>query len=380
MHSRQTIIEIFSTFVQFSDDRFHSWATDAKLRRSIQACVSKIPQEINENYWSLYWYNSLQSDVLGVYAKQHLIAYLQEVCYYSSQKTANTFSSTQYKLPDCFQIAIASVDKIFKGFKANAGYNLKNYASITFSNLIRETLRQRQEIDICTPWGLLRKISQKRLVESLQLAGLSADTVKAYIQAWNCFKTYYVPTPGSSTRQLSYPDKSTWEAIIKAYNSHITQQILESWLLNCAKCVRDYLYPQVTSINISPTGQDTEWLDNLPGEESVLTQIIFQEEEKVRNSQKTEINTILTETISKLEPQTQQMLEMWYRQGLTQQQIAKQLEMQQYTVSRRYSKIRESLLKALTQWSKETLHISITPDILKNISIVIEEWLQTHYS
>lgn len=386
MHPRQSIIEIFSSFVQFNADRFHNWATDSKLRRSILVCVNKTPEETDENFWVLYWYNLLDENMVGKLAKEHLIAYLQEVCYWTSQKTSASFTSTQYKLPDCFQIAIASVDKVFKGFNPHQGFILKNYASVIFGSVIRETLRQRHEVDICTEWGMLRKVSQKRLVESLENAGLSKETVTAYLAAWNCFKTLYLPKQPNATRQLKRPDDVTWSAIALAYNSQsnqkVTSQILETWLLNCARHARNYLYPGSTSINVSPQGFDSgEWVDNLAGEvESLLTQIITQQEEKTRFSQQSEINQVLATAVAQLESEAQQILQLYYSQGLTQQQIAKELVLQQYTVSRRLTKARETLLKNLAKWSTEKMHISVTSDLLKNMSTVMEEWLQAYYS
>ncbi len=374
-------MEIFTTFVQFNGDRFLNWATDAKLRRSMQHCLQQNPQEKSENFWVLYWYNFHTAENL---ANPHLTAYLQETCYWASQKTVATFSSTQYKLSDCFQIAIAQVDKVLKGFNPTQGSVLKSYAHAIFSCAIRETLRQRHEVDICTPWGMLRKISQKRLVESLQAIGLSKDTINDYVLAWNCFKNLYVPSPGKTTRQLERPNDKIWEAIAQAYNSQRSQQVtsktLETWLLNSATYARKYLYPSSDSLNNPSGNESSEWLDNLSNEESVLTQLIAQEEEQTRISQQAEINTLLLRAIAQLESPAQQMLELWYRQKLTQQQIALQLEIQQYNVSRRFTKIRETLIKALASWSQEKLHIPLTPDILKGISTVIDEWLQVYYS
>jgi len=54
--------------------------------------------------------------------------------------------------------------------------------------------------------------------------------------------------------------------------------------------------------------------------------------------------------------------------------------MKQYTVSRRLTKSRETLLQALAQWSQQTLHISLTSNVLKNISAVLDELLQNYYS
>ncbi|MBH8574769.1 sigma-70 family RNA polymerase sigma factor [Nostocaceae cyanobacterium CENA369] len=386
MQTRQDITEIFSTFVQFDSDRFAGWATQARLRRSIQSCLNHTPQETSESFWILYWYKFWQNSDNKFLAKQHLAAYLQESCYWTSQKTVSSFVSTQYKLSDCFQIAIAHVDKVLNSFNPNQGSSLKNYASIIFGNVIRETLRQRHEVDICTDWSLLRKISQKRLVESLQDTGLSSETINACVIAWNCFKILYVPTKTSNSRQLSAPDSETWEAIAKAYNSQTPQpanpQILEKWLLNAAKAVRKYLYPNPDSLNVSKGGDDSwELLDNLPGtEQSLIYEIIAQEEEQTRTTQQGEINKTLAAAIAQLEPQVQQILQLYYTQNLNQDAIAKQLDMKQYTVSRRLTKARETLLKSLANWSQDTLHIAVTSDLLITMSAVMEEWLHNYYS
>jgi len=82
---------------------------------------------------------------------------------------------------------------------------------VSFTSVIKEVLRQRQEVDVSTDWALLRKLSHKRL-ESLQHLGLSPATIASYLLAWNCFKTIYVPTQASGTRQLP-ADPTTKDAI-----------------------------------------------------------------------------------------------------------------------------------------------------------------------
>jgi len=386
MQPRQSIIEIFSTFVQFDADRFSRWATESRLRRSIQSCLQQIPKENSEYFWVLYWYKFWQDSAAASLAKQHLTAYLQESCYWTSQKTCASFASSQFKLSDCFQVAIAQVERVLKGFNPNQSSTLKNYASLIFGTAIRETLRQRQEVDICSDWGLLRKTSQKRLEESLQNAGLSPDTIYAYTLAWTAFKTLYVPTKASNSRQLSRPDDSTWEAIAKSYNSQSTQsanpQTLEKWLLSAAKAIRKYLYPSPDSLNVSKGGDDGfELLDNLPGtQESLINEIVAQEEEQARNQQQSEINQVLTTAIAQLEAQIQQILQLYYAQQLNQDAIAKQLDIKQYTVSRRLTKAKEVLLRSLANWCQDSLHISVTSHLLKSMSAVMEEWLQNYYS
>lgn len=393
MRPRQDIVEIFSTFVQFNADRFSGWATEPRLRRSMQSCLTRSLQpETSENFWALYWYKVWRTQPTGI-AGVHLSAHLQEACYWAAKKTISG-SNTQHTLSDCFQIAFIRLDKVLKGFNSQQGFSLKNYASLIFSSFIKEVLRQRQEVDICTDWALLRKLSHKRLEESLQNVGLSPEIIASYLLAWNCFKTVYVPTQASATRQLLKPDSVTWEAIAELYNVERRSKLhsprlecraetLEQWLIACARAARSYLYPTLTSINTPKPGQESgEWLDNLPGfqGESLLTDLITQEEEQRRQSQQTQMNAVLVAALAKLDLQTQQLLHLYYGQDLTQQQMALQLEIKQYTVSRRLTKSRALLLSALAQWSQETLHISLTSDVLKDISAVLDEWLQGHYS
>ena len=394
MRSRQDIVEIFSTFIKFDFDRFNDWVSDPRLRRSINKCLAKEDNtNHSENFWAIYWHKKWCQDPSGV-ARNHLIAYLQEPCFWSSRKTISNFQSTQYSLPDGFQIAIAGIDKVLKGFDRDRGFNLKSYASITFSNLIREILRQRQEIDICSEWSLLRKLSKKRLTQALENAGLSTDTVEKYVLAWSCFNIIYVPERASPTKKLSKPSLETWNAISKLYNQERTTQLsaareivdaitLEKWLLASVKAARAYLFPNVTSINQPKPGFDSgEIADSLVGEidESLLAEMIVEEETQQRNQQQNQVNDALLSALNQLKPEERQLLELYYAQGMKQTDIAKQLKTQQYSISRKLSRIKKSLLKSLAQWSKDTLHMSLTSDVLKNISVIIEEWLNSHYT
>jgi RNA polymerase sigma factor (sigma-70 family) len=396
MRPRQSLIEIFSTFAQFDAEKFSSWATDFHLRRSMQNSLAQAEAvEHSESFWGLYWYKIWQSSQPKNQqrSRSHLSAYLQEVCYWSAQKTSVSFPNAQYSVSDYFQVAIATIDKVLKGFNPARGYKLKNYASIIFTNVIRENLRQRQEIDICTPWALLRKLSQKRLTEALQAAGIAQDEIASYLLAWRCFKSLYVPsleTERLTTRQLSKPDRATLEAIAVLYNQErppaelqCQPETLEQWLLDCAKAARAYLYPAMTSLDAAPSGQEGgEWQDYLPASESesLLADAIAQQEALERGDRQALINQLLSAAIADMDAEIQKLLQLYYSQTMTQQQIAKHLDMKQYTISRRLTKARQSLLLVLAKWSQEQLHISLTSDVLNGVSTILEEWLSDRYS
>lgn len=420
MRPRHSLIDLFSTFLEFDFDRAQGWAMDLRLRRSMERCLEQSTVlDSPDSYWALYWHKVWQADLSQTdpaqanpiqanpaqasssqvnsgrneLARGHLTAYVQEPCYWVAQKTASSFSSIQYNLADLFQMAMAQMDKVLKGFNAQQGFSFKNYASVTLSNLIRESLRQRQEVDICTDWALLRKLSQKRLVEALQTVGLTPETIASYVMAWACFKTLYVPKQATGSQKLVKPDPETWQAIAHLYaEERLTQPILltttpetlEKWLATCAKAARAYLYPSLMSINAPKPGQDSgEFLDNLAETaqtDALLMDLILEEEIQQRQDQRAEINSILVEAIQQLDHQSQHLIQLYYQQGLTQQQMAEQMEMKQYTVSRRLTKAREFLLVGLAKWSQATLHRMPTSDLLNHTSAALEEWLKTYYN
>jgi RNA polymerase sigma factor (sigma-70 family) len=391
MRSRQNLLEMFSTFLQFEADRFSGWATDLKLRRSMNQCLTQ-SSEPSEQYWVIYWYKRWQSRPTEL-ERGHLAAYLQEVCYWEAQQTMLRFRITQYTTSDCFQVAIARIDKILRSFNLDYGSNLKAYASIAFSGLIREFLRQRQVVDICSDWALLRKLSQKRLVAALQAAAIRPDRLPSYVLAWQCLKTFHVPTQATSTHKLPQPNEDIWQQVTRLYNGErlsqlssagleATPEALEKWMQQCVKAARAYLHPVTTSINAPKAGHESgELLDTLMDDtqDSLLTTLIAQEDQQARQSQHSAVDQVLSSALSTLDPQVQQMLSLYYGQQLSQQEITKQLNVKQYTISRRFSKARELLLMALVKWSQETLHITPTLDVLDSISNVLEEWLTTHY-
>ncbi len=405
MQPRTALTDIFSSFLQFTADRPTGWAIDSRLRRSMQQCLTQVPPtEQAERFWEIYWHKrwlDARGQEIGspLTPKNqaptpnlqlpiaHLSAYLQEACYWSTQKLVMRLDSSQSRLSDCFQVAIAEVPKILKGCDPNQSASLKTYASNAFGNIIRDHFRQRREIDLCNEWGLLLKTSRKRLTEVLTQAGLGMAMRDRYLLAWVCFESTYIPTKAPGLRQLAKPDPATWAAIAQRYNhdrhtlsdpgAECRPETLEAWLIICATQIRAYLYPHVKSLNTPQPQTERELQDDLPGQsDSLLTDLISQEERQTRHTQQSQLNDALTAALASLDDNAQTLLHLYYQQNLTQQQIAQQLNIPQSSVSRRLTKIRETLLRQFTQWSQATLHISPTSDVIKHISIVLEEWLQ----
>ena len=395
MQARKTIIELFTTFLQFDSDRAIAWVTDGRLRRNILKSQAGLSQpENSENFWVDFWYNAWLEEPKNL-AKGHLSAYLQETCYWVANKIVKNIYSAQYTLSDCFQMTIARVDKVLKGFKPGMGFSLKNYGSAIFSSELKELLRQQQEVDICTNWRLLRKLTQKRLVESLQNVGMNSKIIERYVLAWKCYQTLYAPTQRTGTRKLQKPEPQTWEAIATLYNSQRLNQlssnapecsaeIIEQWMLASAKAVRAYFNPTSVSLNV-PRGDSEgsrELIDDLPEhqQESPISQIVIQEEQLERKAQREQISAVLVKAIEELDEESRKIIELYYGSELNQQKIAKELGIKQYNVSRRLSKARDALLVKLATHCKESLHISLNPTVLDYISTLMKEWLKVKFN
>ncbi|MEM9925803.1 MAG: sigma-70 family RNA polymerase sigma factor [Cyanobacteria bacterium P01_D01_bin.50] len=391
MQRRQEIVDIFSTFIQFDIDRFNGWITDAKLRRSMKACLQKSSSKESDNFWALYWYKAWQTQSTSL-AYAHLSAYSQEACYWAARKFVLNVSGHS-SLADYFQIAGAHLTKILKAFNPQYSSHLRSYAQLSFERVIRDVLRVRREADICSDWGLLHKISCKRLIKSLQNMGLNNQKIENYVLAWECFQELYT-SGNTEIRNFSKPDTALWQEVTNLYNTQrlsrfgansaaINPQTIEKLLLEGAQAVRNFLYPKFVSAD-TPLKDDGDGslLDMLPGnvQDSLIAEMVEQEEAASFKNQQTQLNEVLNQAIAALDEKSQKLLQVYYSKQLTQTEIAKQLEIKQYQVSRLLSRIKKSLLVTLTQWSQNILHISPTSDVIASINISLEEWLKFHYS
>ncbi|MEM9165078.1 MAG: sigma-70 family RNA polymerase sigma factor, partial [Cyanobacteria bacterium P01_F01_bin.4] len=153
-------------------------------------------------------------------------------------------------------------------------------------------------------------------------------------------------------------------------------------LKQSAHAARTYLNPSVTSLNqpqFDGTGQ--ERLDDLsaPEVETPMGQLLVAEAYAEQQVQLQQMGDVLAGAIADLDPPAQHLLRLYYQQSLTQKDIAEQLHIKQYQVSRQLSRARQQLLLRVAHWSQETLHISIDSTVLASVNTVIHEWLEHHY-
>jgi RNA polymerase sigma factor (sigma-70 family) len=390
MHPRKNLLELFATFLNLSGDRSLGWLTDARLQRHMQQCMNANGTAIAD-FWVVYWHQQWQQTndrAMHSYCEGHLSAYLQETCYWSVKRVMPRQGSGQFQLSDYFQVAIAEVPKLLQKFDSTQRGSLNAYANRAFGNLVRDYLRQRREVDFCSDWSLLLKVSRKRFLEALQRGGLDQPNCDRLLLAWTCFEEVYLPTKAPGLRQITAPDAVVWQEVVARYDRQrqslpaTTPEKLERDLLQAAKQIRNLLYPAIQSLNLPKGGEmGGEIQDDLPNleQDSLLSGLILQENVHERQQQMQQMRSFLETTIDNLTQQTQTLLKLYYGDRLKQREIAKSLDIQQYTVSRQLTKTREGLLQKIIQWAQETWHISPDSTVVDSVSTLLEAWLEQHY-
>ena len=395
MHSRTNGLDIFSTFVQFAEDRFESWRPDFRLLRNMRAHLATVDAQNadfleQEGFWAIYWYQSWQQQASSQ-AAMHLCAYLQEPCYWASENVARRFVTEQCTVADGFQVAISDFERILKHYKPGHGNTLKAYARSAFGNMIRNHLCQLQAAKIHSDWGLLRRLSQARLKQALLAAGFT--DIASLILAWQCVKACCHANPQrSATRGLPVPNPEQLTQMVERYNRlrHrltpvppcLNDQALSAKLMQVVKAVRRYINPTVTSLNQPQnTVEGQELMESLRGDrDSPMTYLLAVEAHTEQQRYRRQINTVLENAITSLDLPSQRLLRFYYQENLTQKEIANQLEIKQYQVSRKLNWVRKQLLLNVAEWGQNTLHIPIKSTVLVEVNEVIHEWLQRHYS
>ncbi|MCS7148593.1 MAG: sigma-70 family RNA polymerase sigma factor [Geminocystis sp.] len=395
MQPRNDLMDLFSTFIQFSGDRFGGWLTDFRLRRNIEKILQQEEsRSINEKFLALHFYRQWLHCPNSL-ARNHLLAYLQEPCYLTALNVFRKFPHLPYTLSDYFQICIANYEEILRYYKPAQGTSLVGFARVGFRTILNNSLRQKAAADICTDWALLRKTSKKRLIASLKEAGLDSLTIQQYCLLFSCFQRIYTPNDKKTSQKLTSPPPDVWEKIIAAYQQQLKNypQLSENTtqlepekcakiLKYCALLIRQYLYPKTVSLNAAINQEESrELLETIASEKSSpLQQIIDAEETAIRGRIYIDIQQILTESLRKLPSELSRILELYYRDNLTQKHIEQQTGIKQYNVSRKLAKAREILLKNLMAWVKDNLSIDTNIDDIKYLDTILEGWLIKHYN
>lgn len=380
----------FSTFVNIANGDVENWVEDPRLKLNLDKEQSRLQWDSEPSFpinaWVLHWHqnwDSLQTRL----PRYHLYAYLQEPCYWSSHKISSRFNTTNFGLADCFQTAFEKSDKVLQSFKPELGTSLSTYAGRAYCNTIQDVLSQHQEIQISSELSLLKRCGVKLLSKALVAAGLPPEMRTTRKTAWQSFKLFYFPKE-TTARNLASLTQEDWLKIRVHYDAlrvprkldSATEAELQDGLRDCVRYLRRYTVPQSVSLNAG-RGDSEEFLEKLSNTSTdSMTLLMAQELEESRQQQRQKIAAILVEGLAGLSQSSQQLLQLYYGNHLTQTEIAAQCNSQQYNVSRQLRTARQALLKILATWCKQELHITWDATVLNNMTVILEDWLTAKFS
>lgn len=381
MRKRETLIEMFSTFLRvddYNDSLGSGWETDSRLKlsmtRSLEADLAA-----KEEFWAQYWLKEALRDSKNSLARSHLSAYLEEVCYWTTLKVFQQLTGINVRRVDCFFIAreaVANPAKLFKCYDSKRS-RVKTYAQLPLKSAIVEKIRLGSELQKYSPTALLRAVSKKQLKEALKKADIKALESSKCLLAWQCFRERYVPSTAENSRQLQPPNAEQLAAITEAYNQRCER-------FNLEQSTRNQDIQRLLDISVQAIRESLRIRLISLEECSATAELIFAqavEEQEPLTEEWQQITTILASEFQSLPEDVQKMLKLWHGLGFKQGEMAPVFGLkQQFQVSRQKGRAHQSLLKALANWSAERFQISLGSEQLRGMAAQIDEWLENHCS
>lgn len=370
---------MFSTFLKVSNNEdYPVWMSYPELERSMRNVIAQ-EQINNEEYWALYWRNKTLQDLASL-AQKHVLAYFDEPCYWAAKTVQSKVGINDLTLMDCLQIARAvaafKIERILSQY--NGRSSLKTFAQLRICSGLLDHVREKQDVQKYTDWGLLRTVSKKALMLALQQQNIQQQEQSCYILAYYCFKESYVPVKGKSTGRLSEPNLEQWQALAERYNmlrskhdikKDISNSDIKSLLEICIKAIRENAKPPA--------------MVSLDDPNILSDKLLYIPENEINESDlEVEFNSIrevLENAFADLPPESQKMLILADGLELHQRDIGKLFGIEpQYKVSREIKKLHKLILQQFAKWSQKNLNIKLSDQEIDDKSKEMYQWLSPY--
>jgi DNA-directed RNA polymerase specialized sigma subunit len=380
IRKRTTIVEMFSTFLNFIDYQNYpilNWVTNTNLERNIKIIIE---QDIlsDEEFWARYWLRSLLQNPPLALAKEHLLAYLEDTCYWVAGIVQRKIAIQDFTWMDYWQIArtITANDLL----KLLANYNsensrLKTYAQLRITSAVIDKIRVGREPEKYSDWSWLRSLTKKSLKQALYKANFTDGQQSCYLLAWYCFKEIYTPNKTLPNRKLAPPTSQELEMITAYYNNelqkksqniseNITVQELQTLLDTCVKVSKENSKLPVVS-SLDDANNPLEGLiNNLPQEELEPDDSFLA------------LREVLSQAFEALPESNQKMLILEHGLELKQRDIQLVFNFdKQYQVSREIKSLHKFLLKELVKWCSQNIGLTLNTKEIEQKSKEMYQWL-----
>ncbi|GAB4288045.1 MAG: hypothetical protein Fur0025_22050 [Oscillatoriaceae cyanobacterium] len=319
-------------------------------------------------------------------ALAHLASYLEPTCDYVAKYAANNYQEICWE--DGFAIArevIYTQEQLadfLKTYRRDGQAAIKTY----IQGILIKTIRAETEVGRYSQWRLLCQTSQKELRQALSKIGVKEAEISRIILARQCFKEVYVLNRVKNPQRRSgekwpSPIDEDFAAAANSYNAQkylpsmplevlagaeIGSKKIADWMQQCIQCLRNRSNSIVRAVSLEEMAENSGYeatygetlLETLPDMwpslEAELGQSATTEiEEKLRAALRSGDDVMEIRIGDSCWPcDRRKMLLMHYGLGMTEQQVADYLTINQSNVSRLIGKYKKRLLQTLTELSR----------------------------
>lgn len=386
MDKRESLVDQFSTFIVWREDRFSQWQVNPRLRHHMQQHCQQ-NDSVSSQYWVAYWHQQWQRHTFpfSSISREHLYSYLQDPCYrVAAQLWANYRNRKDQPLTDLFSQGVLCFEKLLENFNPVLNPNLAAYASFFLKWRILDELRRQDKSYGHTLWSLLIHSSEARVRKALIAMGLTDTVLACHLQAWECYVELYKPVKIKREGKIQAPPAEIWSQIAAVYTAVMSEDPgvdrIKQWVETCGQAVFRYIAPSEVSLNqpLSADGQQ-ELLDVIPVPETDVSAADSSDDYKTIHNQiltwlRAEWQTLEVKKY-RLNANVRTIVQLYYGEGREQTEISRQLEINQSTVSRTLNKVKAILAERFLEWSANHLHISPLTDDIEIVNEAVSQWL-----
>lgn len=387
MQKRTNLVTQFSSFLclkEESSSLITYWKNTPELERNIKLLLSQqtvSPEEDKVAQEFLQWLRK-EEDTLK---NRHLIAYLQESCFFATQKVhrrlRNCWDLVTWQ--DYFQWAnllVSSPLQLLSSYDRKFQFKLTTYARHKLEQKLIDQAYQQMGWERSSDWGLLRKLSQSKQKDYLQkIGGLKGNNLEQYLLVIKCFNLIYKSTIKGKNKSLKPPSEQHFQEVSQEYNflvtnkkkklSSLTAKECENIILNSIKFARQYCNPSMNK------------------QENDFNNLVLDKQENCddRETEYSLVNEILTSAFTNLKNNQKILFKLWKGLQLTQTEIVEVMVVkypnyvnQQFQVAREINLVREYLLEKLIKKLFLDQQISLTKQKITELKSPLDYWLKEH--
>ena len=392
---RQNLRDKFSTFLSFSGEKnskITAWSPKAELRKNIDIVIaSKNYGEADDEDIALYFVQALrsQNSRISQVSRWHLVAYLQETCFFTCQVLLKKFDKKEILLEEIFQVAniVICEEKFFANYDPNQG-KLSTYVSSAIKYKILDFLSG-DKSNARSVWGELYQMSATRFrEENLVSIKFSARRQKEdYVYIHSFFQK--VCCPSGTNKRREKPSEDQLQAISDLYNNSLkntdknfvemTPNIASQMLDNCIEVIRkSFMQPKSLDAPIKGNREDAVSSTLLDTLKSSNVEDIDEENEMPEEKEaiRQEMTQIIRKKLDSLDIRKKGQFILFSGFGCTSTQVANLYQVAQTTVSRLYDPFVEICLELRKKVSKSTDEVALIKDLRNQLKIYIKSTCQ----